>query len=130
MESMAELRRELSEFLRDNPPTDDELQRVIAASTLSLTGRWETAQAVAGDIAEIVTYDLPDDYWDTYAERVRNLSLDELTEAAQAVIKPEKLLWVVVGDRKVIEPRIRELEIGDITLLDTDGNVIPGAAAN
>jgi len=130
MESMAELKRELAEFLGDNPATDDELQRVIAASTLSLPGRWETMQAVAGDIAEIVTYDLPDDYWNTYAERVRGLSLDELTEAAQAVIKPEKLLWVVVGDRKVIEPRIRELELGDITLLDTDGNVIPGAAAN
>jgi zinc protease len=128
MESMAELKRELSGYLGDNPPTEDELARVVAASTLSLPGRWETAQAVASDIAEIVTYDLPDDYWDTYAERVRNLSLDELNEAAQAVIKPERLLWVVVGDRKVIEPRIRELGLGGITLLDTDGNVIPGAA--
>jgi zinc protease len=126
MESMAELKRELVEYVGDNPATEDELQRVIAASTLSLPGRWETASAVSADIAEIVTYDLADDYWDTYADRVRNLSAEELAEAARAVVKPERLLWVVVGDRKVIEPRIRELEIGDITLLDTDGNVIPG----
>jgi hypothetical protein len=31
---------------------------------------------------------------------------------------------VIVGDRTKIEPRIRELQSGEITLLDTDGNVI------
>jgi zinc protease len=130
MESMVELKRELTEYLSNNPPTEDELERVVASSTLSLPGRWETASAVLEDIAEIVTYDLPDDYWDTYAGRVRNLSVDEVAEAARSVIKPDRLLWVIVGDRQVIEPRIRELQLGDITLLDADGNVIPGAAAN
>ncbi|HEX6260517.1 MAG TPA: insulinase family protein, partial [Woeseiaceae bacterium] len=130
MESMAELKRELTEYVSENPPTEDELERVIASSTLSLPGRWETASAVLGDLAEIVTYDLPDDYWDTYAERVRDLTLDDITDAARAVVKPDRLLWVVVGDRKEIEPRIRELEIGEITLLDADGNVISAAAAD
>ncbi|MEX2125020.1 MAG: pitrilysin family protein [Woeseia sp.] len=129
-ESMAELKRELTELLGENPPAENELQRVIASSTLSLPGRWETASAVLGDIAEIVTYDLPDDYWDTYPDRVRSLSVEELAEAAGAVVKPDRLLWVVVGDREKIEPRIRELEIGGITLLDADGNVIPPAAGN
>jgi len=129
MESMAELRREMTEFLTDNPPTANELERVIASSTLSLPGRWETASAVLGDIAEIVTYGLPDDYWDTYAERVRSLTVDEVTGAARSIVKPDRLLWVIVGDRAEIEPRIRELQSGEITLLDTDGNVIPGSAA-
>jgi zinc protease len=129
MESMAELKRELTEYLGENSATQDELHRVVASSTLSLPGRWETAAAVLGDIAEIVTYGLPDDYWDTYPDRVRNLSIEQVREAARTVVKPDKLLWVVVGDREKIEPRIRELEIGAITLLDTDGNVIPGAAA-
>jgi len=127
MESMAELKRELTEFLGENPPAADELERVIASSTLSLPGRWETASAVLGDIAEIVTYDLPDDYWDSYADRVRSLSVEQVAEAADAVVKPDRLLWVVVGDREKIEPRIRELELGDITLLDADGTVIPAA---
>ena len=126
MESMAELKREMTEYLSDNPPTADELERVIASSTLSLPGRWETASALLGDIADIVTYKLPDDYWDTYAERVRNLTLDEVTEAARSIVKPDRLLWVIVGDRTKIEPRIRELQSGEITLLDTDGNVMPG----
>jgi hypothetical protein len=31
------------------------------------------------------------------------------------------MIWVVVGDRSKIEKSIRELEIGEIELLDTDG---------
>jgi zinc protease len=122
MESMAEIKRELVEYLADSPATDEEINKVKSNNTLSLPGRWETASAVLRDINEIVTYELPDDYWDTYADSVRNLSAGQIVAAADAVIKPEKLMWVVVGDREKIEPRIRELELGEITLLDPDGN--------
>jgi zinc protease len=121
MESMAELRRELGEYLRQHPPTADELNKVKDNNTLSLPGRWETANAVLRDIGEIVTFELPDNYWDTYAERVRGLSLDDVNDAADKVVKPDNLIWVVIGDREKIESRIRELELGEITLLDADG---------
>ncbi|MFQ5982158.1 MAG: M16 family metallopeptidase, partial [Woeseiaceae bacterium] len=104
MESMAEVKRELGEYLSQNPATDDELNKIKDKNTLSLPGRWETANAVLRDIGEIVTYDLPDDYWDTYADSVRNLSIQQISEAADAVIKPDNLVWVVVGDRSTIEP--------------------------
>jgi zinc protease len=124
-DSMTELAREMREFLDSRPATDDELAKVKLASTLSLPGRWETASAVLGDIAEIVTYQLPDDYWDTYASRVRNLSIEQVMDAAAEVIVPDNLLWVVVGDREQIEPQIRALGIGEVALLDVDGNVLP-----
>jgi zinc protease len=130
MESMAEIKRELQEYLGENPATDEELEKVKSNNTLSLPGRWETANAVLRDIGEIVTYDLPDDYWDTYADNVRNLSLDQIVESADDVIKPDNLLWVVVGDREEIEPRISELELGEIIHLDADGNLLEPTAAN
>ena len=130
MESMAEIKRELKEYLGENPATDEELEKVKNNNTLSLPGRWETASAVLRDIGEIVTYDLPDDYWDTYADNVRNLSLEQIAEAADDVIKPDNLLWVVVGDREKIEPRIRELELGEIIHLDAAGNLLEPTAAN
>ena len=71
-----------------------------------------------------MTYDLPDDYWDTYADSVRDLSREQIIEAGDEVIKPNNMIWVVVGDRAKIESRIRELELGEITLLDVDGNVL------
>lgn len=130
MESMAELKRELVEYLGDNPATPEELEKVKDNNTLSLPGRWETASAVLSDIGQIVTYDLPDDYWDNYAQNVRDLSLEQINDAASAVIKPDQLVWVVVGDREQIESRIRELELGEITLLDVEGNVVVPTAAN
>jgi len=130
MESMAEIRRELTEYLGDKPATDEEINKVKSNNTLSLPGRWETAAAVLRDIGEIVTYDLPDDYWDTYAESVRNLSAGQIFAAADAVIKPENMIWVIVGDREKIEPRIRELELGEITLLDVDGNELQPTSPN
>ncbi len=130
MESMAELKRELTEYLGNRPATTEELEKVKDNNTLSLPGRWETASAVLQDIGEIVTYDLADDYWDTYAKNVRSLSLAQVNEAAADVIKPDNLVWVVVGDRDQIESRIRELELGEITLLDVDGNIMVPTAAN
>jgi zinc protease len=129
-ESMAELKREIVEYLGDNPATAEELEKVKDNNTLSLPGRWESGSAVLGDIDQIVTYGLPDDYWDTYADRVRNLSLDEIADAAAQTIRPEGTVWVVVGDRQRIESEIRELELGEITLLDPDGNVVAPIAAN
>ncbi len=130
MESMAEIKRELVEYLGDNPATDEELNKVKNNNTLSLPGRWETANAVLRDIAVIVAYDLPDNYWDTYVENVRNLSLKQIAESADSVIKPDNLVWVVVGDREIIEPKIRELELGEIIHLDTDGNLLEPTVAN
>lgn len=129
-ESMAELRRELVEYLGDSPPTDDELQKVKDNNTLSLPGRWETGSAVLEDIGQIVTYDLPDDFWDNYVDTVRNVDLGDVAEVADEVINPDRLTWIVVGDREQIEGRIRELELGDIILMDVDGNPVVPTAAN
>ena len=129
-ESMTEIGRELRAFLGEQPPTGEELAKVKRAQTLSLPGRWETASAVLGDIAEIVTYELPDDYWDTYPERVRGLTIEQVSQAAESVIAPDNLLWVVVGDREKIEAEIRELGIGEIALLDADGKVLGETAAS
>jgi zinc protease len=124
MESMAEIRKELINYLGENPATEEEIAKVKDNNTLSLPGRWETAAAVLRDIGEIVAYDLPDTYWDTYADNVRNVSAAQIGIAAEKIIKPDNLTWVVVGDRAKIESRIRELELGEITFLDVDGNEV------
>ncbi|MBT8085532.1 MAG: insulinase family protein [Woeseia sp.] len=124
-ESIVEIQREMNGILGDNPPTEEELNKVKDNNTLSLPGRWETSSAVLRDIDEIVTYGLPDNYWDTYAASVRGLSLADVNAAAESVVKPENAIWVIVGDRAKIESGIRGLELGEITSLDTDGKLLP-----
>ncbi len=120
--AMAELKREIEEIRTTRPPSSDEIAKVKDRRTLSLPGRWETASAVLGSIAEIVRFGLPEDYWDTYADSIRALTEEEIRQAAVDVVHPEALVWVVVGDLAKIEAGIRELGFGEIVLLDADGN--------
>jgi zinc protease len=70
-----------------------------------------------------VRYGLPDDHFETYPTAVRALSLSDINAAADMVLAPDKLVWIVVGDREKIEPGIRELGLGPIYEIDGDGNV-------
>ena len=48
-----------------------------------------------------------------------------MTAAAASTIQPDHLVWVIVGDRARIEPAVRSLDIGEIHLVDADGNAVP-----
>ena len=91
---------------------------------MTLPGRWETANAVARDIAEIVRFDLPDDYWNNYAELVGALDAADVNAVAMRLLQPERMTWVVVGDRGVIEAEVRALQFGDLRIVDVDGNPV------
>jgi len=129
-ESLAEIRREIREIRAARPPTDSELDRVQRSRTLSLPGRWETNAAVLGAISEIVTYDLPADYWNNYARTLNALETPQVAAAATATLDPEKLVWVVIGDRARVESGLRDLGISDIRLIDADGDPVADAGAD
>ncbi len=120
-ESMIEVDRELRGILGPRPVTADELAKAQANLTLTLPGNWETMDAVKGSLEQMVTFGLPDDYFETYAQRVRALTIPDAAAAAQETIRPDHLVWVVVGDRSKIEAGIRELNWGEIRFLDADG---------
>ena len=126
--AMAELQRELTEIRGERPPAPDEIAKVKDERTLSLPGRWETAAAVLGAIGEIVRLGLPEDYWDTYADNVRGVTEAAVQQAAKEVVRPDALVWLVVGDRARIEADIRALNLGPLQFLDADGEPLPAEA--
>jgi len=120
-ESMIEVDKELRGILGARPVTADELAKAQANLTLTLPGNWETMDAVQGSLEQLVTFGLDDHYYETYAQRVRALTIPDAAGAAQETIRPDHLVWVVVGDRSKIEAGIRELNFGEIRFLDADG---------
>jgi zinc protease len=125
-EALAEVQKELTGIRRggERPPTPDELGKVKDQKTLTLPGRWETGGAVLADIVEMVCFDLDEDYWDTFADEVRALTLDDIKGQADAALQPDHTVWVVVGDRAKIEPGIRDLGLGELQFIDADGNPV------
>jgi zinc protease len=124
-EAIVELQKELRGIVGERPIQPDELDRAKASLTLTLPGSWETMGAVAGTIGEIVAFGLDDRYFDTYADKVRAQTPASVTEAAVHTVRPDHLVWVIVGDRARIEPAIRELGLGEIRLVDADGKPMP-----
>jgi zinc protease len=120
-ESMIEVDRELRGILGPKPVSADELAKAQANLTLTLPGNWETMDAVQGSLEQLVTFGLDDHYYETYAQRVRALTIPDAAGAAQETIRPDHLVWVVVGDRAKIEAGIRELNFGEVRFLDADG---------
>ena len=123
-EALVELDKELQGIVKGRPIEPAELSRAQASLTLTLPGSWETMAALAGSIGNIVTYGLDDRYYDTFAEKVRAQTIAGVTAVAGEVVHPDQLVWVVVGDRSKIEPGLRELKLGEIRLIDTDGKPV------
>jgi len=123
-ESLAEIDKEFRGILGPKPPTVEELAKVQANETLSLPGSRETINEVGDSIGELVAFGLPDDYYDKYAGRVRALTLSDMQTAVKRVVRPDNLVWVVVGDRAKIEAGVRELNLGELKFLDADGKPI------
>jgi zinc protease len=119
-ESMTEIDKELRGILADRPATDTELARVKASETLRLPGSRETMDRVMNSVEDLVEYDLPEDYYQTYAGKVRALTLADIAKSAQEVVQPKHLIWVVVGDRAKIEAGIRELGLGEVRVLNPE----------
>jgi len=121
-ESVTELRKEISEFISTRPVTLEELEKVKTNKILSLPGQWETNSSVNQSITNLVNYDLPDDYYQSYDANVRNLSLKEVREVSEKVVKPEAVNWFIVGDRAKIADKLDGLGFDAIIEIDADGN--------
>jgi len=120
-ESMIELNKELRGILGNRPATGEELTKVQKSQTLRLPGRFETMNAVSGAIVEHVKFGLPENYYETYPGFIRGLQLTDISDAARKVLYPDRLTWLVVGDRKEIETGIRGLGLGELHVIDIKG---------
>jgi len=124
-ESLAELRRELTEVVGTRPLTEEEISAARANMVQGMAGNWETNAAIAGELQNMVVWGVPANYYETYAQTVAAMDARRAAEAAVEVVGTGPTTWVIVGDRATIEPKIRALGIGDVQVVDVDGNPVP-----
>jgi zinc protease len=125
-ESLTEMLKELRSVVDERPISAAEIQEAKDRQTRTLAGRWESSGAVMGAIQEIVTFDLPRDYYTTFSQRVRAVTTADVSTAVSKFVTGRKV-WVVVGDRVKIEAGLKALNIGEIKQLDGDGRPKTGS---
>jgi zinc protease len=114
-EAMTEFFKELTRIRQPVPA--DELEKAKNYLSLLLPRNFETSTAVAASLAPLFVYNLPDDYFAAYTSRVRAVTAADVRRAADKYIDPAKLAVVVIGDRKAIEPGIKALNLGPLTIV-------------
>ncbi len=129
-DSLKELQREIVEYASGKtPPKPAEVAKIQATEIRGLPGSFETAAAVMGTLGGIVRYDRPDDYVVRRKAEIEGLTVDQVAAAATA-IDPNALTWVVVGDLARIEQPVRALNLGEVFVVDADGQPVAAKAAN
>ncbi|WP_248679343.1 M16 family metallopeptidase [Sinimarinibacterium sp. CAU 1509] len=124
VESLVETRKELERVIGKQPLSEDELEFARDSLVRSLPGNNETAGDIAGSYTTVLSYGLPDSYWNDYVTRAEALDLQQVNAAVKRLVHPDALTWIVVGDLSKIEAPIRKLGWGEVTVLDTDGKVV------
>jgi predicted Zn-dependent peptidase len=71
--------------------------------------RWETPTAVAQNVAMLVGNELPLTWTDSYLERMRTATLDEVNAAQAAHVRPDDLVVVAVGEAAAISGPLEDL---------------------
>jgi zinc protease len=128
-DAAAVIRDELAAIRGERPPSPEELDEAARSLTLSLPGEHQTLSQITATLAELLRLDLPEDYFADYVPAVNAAGPEEVAEAADALIAPDAMTWLVVGDRRRVEAELRALGLGALTVLDREGRPIEQTGA-
>lgn len=95
-EALKVVREQLATYRKDGP-SDKELE----ASKKDITGGFPLRTASNSSIVSYLTmigfYDLPLDYLDTFTDKIQAISKEQIVDAYQRRVDPDKMLTVIVG---------------------------------
>ena len=108
--------------MRASEVTDAELSLATSYLDGVFPIRFESTAAIASALASLVSYGLPDDYFDRYRENIRSVTAAEVLRVARAYVRPEELQVVAVGDAAAVRGPLEQLGLGPVQVYDAEGN--------
>jgi zinc protease len=115
--------KDLMTAYRD-PIAEEDLDFTKNVLLKSNARRFETLGALRGMISNIATYGFPFDYIKDQEEIVSDMSVESHNELARKLIRPNEMIYLVVGDSATQLDGLKSLGFGDPILLDGDGNTV------
>lgn len=109
--------------IRDTVPST-ELLKTRRYLQLGLPADFETTQQIAAALIPVALYNLPLDYYNNYVQNIEAVTQSDVQRVARQYINPTSLAIVIVGDRKSIEPGLRAVNAGPISVRDFNGQLL------
>jgi zinc protease len=98
------------EGIRDERPVRPEELAKFRSYNIGRFGlSLETSDAVLSSLVDLEVHDLPKDSLDTYRTRVRAVTLDDVTAAAEIRLHPDRAAIVVLGPAEALVPELQDL---------------------
>ena len=116
-DAVAEILAELRDIGGSRPAVEDERSLSVSTLTKGYPRNFETAGQVAGGLAQLAIYDLPDDTFDLFAPRIRALTTDDVTRAAGRYLHPDRAVVVAVGDCARIRRALETAGLGEAAVV-------------
>jgi zinc protease len=122
--AVVQLMKELRDIRGPRPITPEEFALSQASATKSLPLRLSTLQGRARAVSQIVSDELPLDYYATVIPRFMAVTRDHASAAARTYVDPDRMVITVVGDRRVIEAPLRAANIAPVVVVDQEGRPV------
>ncbi len=124
--ALKEVMNELDALVTGKKPfTIDETTTAIDAEAKSYPEGFESPTQIASTLEEIAKFGLPDDYLETYLGRLKGTKRETISQAMAEVVAGSERVVLIVGDRKGVAPKLKELGFDTIRFLTTDGKPAP-----
>lgn len=123
-DALAEVFKEFEALKTNGVKGDEELNAAKANYVKSLPGRFETLGDLASAAGSLFMYDLPMDYYAKLPERITAVTAEDVKKAAERALVKDDMAVILVGDKAAIEEGIRGLELGDLIVVDPNGDPI------
>ena len=125
-ESVVEFMKELNGIRGAIPVTKEELEYNKQSLIRRYPAGFETVGQISAQLANLVVYGLPDSTFNEYISNINRVTLEDVSRVANKYLTPDRMAILIVGDKAVVEPKLKEIEGWGSTIkyLDTEGNPV------
>ena len=120
-DALGEIARELHDIGGARPVTARELDLFRRGEVLTLPDRFETNNAMVSYLRYVTRFEHPYAWITTLPDRYAAATPEVVTSTAAAMLHPDAMTWVVVGDLSKIEAGVRALGLGEVQVWDAEG---------
>jgi len=122
-ESIAEFIKELRGIGGEIPVTSKELEYNKQSLIRRYPASFETPLQIDTQLVNLDTLGLPDTYFNDYIGKINAVTIQDVNRVASKYLNPSRMAIIVVGDRNLVEPKLKELGF-PVIAVDMEGKPV------